>query len=92
MLPLTLLPSLMLSVAVERVDQGFQSVSATPCFFMPLRGAHAHPRTWKWAQPSVRMYPKALQHPVGTNEIGIVKDWHLIDIIGFKFGCTVSVN
>jgi hypothetical protein len=32
-LPLTLLPSLMLSVAVERVDQGFQSVSATPCFF-----------------------------------------------------------
>jgi methyltransferase of FxLD system len=85
-LPLTLLPSLMLSVAVERVDQGLQSVSATPCFFMPLRGAHAHPRTWEWAQPSVRMYPKALQHPVGTNEIGIMKDWHQMIIRWPQYG------
>jgi len=85
-LPLTLLPGLMLSVAVERVDQGFQSVSAKPCFFMPLRGAHAHPRTWEWAQPVVRMYPKALQHPVGTNEIGIVKDWHQMIIRWPQYG------
>ena len=75
-LPLTLLPSLMLSVALERVDHGFQSVSAKPCGFMPLRGAYAHPRTWEWAQPSVGVYPKKLPQPVGTNEIGIVKDWH----------------
>jgi len=75
-LPLTLLPSLMLSVALERVDHGFQSVSAKPCGFMPLRGVHAHPRTWEWAPPSVGMYPKTLPQPVGPNEIGIVKDWH----------------
>src|SRR6476469_1503059 len=50
-------------------DHGFQSVSAKPCGFMPLRGAYAHPRTWEWAQPSVGVYPKKRPQPVGTNEI-----------------------
>ena len=42
-LPLTIRPKLMLSVAFESAETHLRSVSAHFCIFLPLRGALAHP-------------------------------------------------
>jgi protein-L-isoaspartate(D-aspartate) O-methyltransferase len=42
-LPLTLLPGQMYSLALERRGEVWEALSARPCGFLPLRGAEAHP-------------------------------------------------
>lgn len=74
-LPLTILPGLMLSVALEPVDDEFHSVSALPCGFMPLRGASAHPPIGQWPQPRITVVPKTAQQASGTIEVSVEKDW-----------------
>lgn len=72
-LPLTILPGLMLSVALEADGEELRSVSARPCGFMPLRGEHAHPATWEWAEPSITITPR-LARPLPRIEFTLEKE------------------
>jgi protein-L-isoaspartate(D-aspartate) O-methyltransferase len=78
--PLALFPGLMLSVALEPVQNRLQSVSAVPCGFMPLRGAAAPPPDWEWAKPQITISPRA-ERQASTDCICVVeKPWNTVTV------------
>lgn len=79
-LPLTLLPGLMLSVALEPAGAGLKSVSARPCGFMPLRGQSAHPATWEWASPQISVVPKTTPQPAAAIEFTLEKAQNIVRV------------
>ncbi len=77
--PMTVLPGLMLSLALERRDGHWEAVSARPCGFVPLRGSEAHPDR-AWGSPQITLYPRT-SRGAGVRVRAIVdKEWSQLAI------------
>ncbi|HMQ30637.1 MAG TPA: methyltransferase domain-containing protein [Chloroflexaceae bacterium] len=72
--PVTVLPGVMLSLALERRGTVWEAVSARPCGFVLLRGAEAHPgRTW--GHPAITLTPRD-ERAGGVRAVAVVeKEW-----------------
>lgn len=77
--PITVLPSLMLSLALERRDTIWEAVSARPCGFVLLRGAEAHPGRG-WGQPVITLHPRDERVAQISARATIEKEWSEIQI------------
>lgn len=78
-LPLTLLPGQMLSLAVERRDDHWEAVSARPCGFLLMRGAEAHP-SGGWGSPRITLRPRD-ERATATRAAALVdKEWSQVEI------------
>lgn len=78
-LPLTLLPGQMLSLALERRDGLWEAVSARPCGFLLMRGAEAHP-SGAWGTPRITLRPHDERGgPLRAAAI-VDKEWSQIEI------------
>lgn len=78
-LPMTLLPAMMLSLALERQANGWQAVSARPCGFVLMRGAEAHPSR-AWGTPRIRVHPRAERTDATQARAAVEKEWSTIEI------------
>lgn len=77
--PVTVLPGVMLSLALERHDDVWEAVSARPCGFVLLRGAEAHPGR-SWGTPRIRLYPHAQRGASVRATATVEKEWSRIEI------------
>jgi protein-L-isoaspartate(D-aspartate) O-methyltransferase len=73
--PLTLIPDVMYSIAFDIHEIELRSVSAIPCGFLPLRGALAHPPTEHWAAPHITITPRMSILLTNRIECTIEKEW-----------------
>ncbi|NCC32021.1 MAG: methyltransferase domain-containing protein, partial [Chloroflexia bacterium] len=55
--PMTIFPSLMLSLAFEQRGSVWEALSAHPCGFVLLRGSEAHPGH-EWTSPRLILHPR----------------------------------
>jgi protein-L-isoaspartate(D-aspartate) O-methyltransferase len=78
-LPLTLLPGQMFSVALERRGAVWEAVSARPCGFILMRGAAAHPGE-STASPRIILRPRDAQGPGGRAAALVEKEWSQVEI------------
>lgn len=79
-LPMTVLPGVMLSLALERRADGlWEAVSARPCGFVLLRGAAAHP-DGAWGQPRLLLRPRDRQAGALSAAAVVEKEWSQIEI------------
>lgn len=77
--PMTVLPGVMLSLALEPRGEVWEAVSARPCGFVLLRGAEAHPgRTW--GTPRIVVYPRDERSAGVSAAATIEKEWSRIEI------------
>lgn len=78
--PVTVLPGVMLSLALERRGEVWEAVSARPCGFVRLRGAEAHPER-SWGQPSITLTPRDSRAD-GVSAVAVVeKEWSRLRIV-----------
>jgi protein-L-isoaspartate(D-aspartate) O-methyltransferase len=77
--PMTVLPGLMLSLALERRDQHWAAVSARPCGFVPLRGSEAHPDR-AWGSPQILLYPRTSRGASVSVRAMVEKEWSQLAI------------
>lgn len=75
--PVTVLPGVMLSLALEQRGDVWVAVSARPCSFVLLRGAEAHPGRAA-GQPRVTLRPRDERSPVVSAVATIEKEWSQI--------------
>jgi protein-L-isoaspartate(D-aspartate) O-methyltransferase len=77
--PMTVLPGLMLSLALERRGQHWEAVSARPCGFVPLRGSEAHPDR-AWGSPQILLYPRSSRGAGVRVRAMVDKEWSQLAI------------
>lgn len=78
-LPVTVLPGVMLSLALERHGAVWEAVSARPCSFVLLRGAEAHPGR-SWGPPAITVHPRDTRSD-GVRAVATVeKEWSRLEI------------
>lgn len=78
-LPMTLLPGQMYSLALERRDDAWEAISARPCGFLPMRGSEAHPIS-TWTNPRVVVRPHDERSGKPTAAAVVEKEWSQIEI------------
>lgn len=78
-LPLTLLPGQMLSLALERSDDLWEAVSARPCGFLLMRGAEAHP-SGGWGTPRIKLRPRDARGGPPRAAAIVEKEWNQVEI------------
>ncbi len=79
-LPMTMLPGLTLSLALERHDEAWVARSARPCGFVLLRGAEAHPGQPP-GSPQITLQPRKRRAGRRTIRALIERDWSRIEIV-----------
>jgi protein-L-isoaspartate(D-aspartate) O-methyltransferase len=72
--PMTVLPGLMLSLALERRNEHWEAISARPCGFVPLRGSEAHPDRG-WGNPRILLYPRSSRGEGARLRAMVDKEW-----------------
>ncbi|NTU79599.1 MAG: methyltransferase domain-containing protein, partial [Chloroflexales bacterium] len=77
--PVTVLPGLMLSLALEQRGQVWRAVSARPCGFVLLRGAEAHPGRSP-GTPQITLYPRDERGASTWARATAEKEWSRIEI------------
>lgn len=78
--PVTVLPGVMLSLALERRGEVWEAVSARPCGFVLLRGAEAHPGR-SWGRPAITLRPRD-QRAQHVSAVAVVeKEWSQLRIV-----------
>lgn len=78
-LPMSVLPGLMYSLALEQHADGWEAVSARPCGFLPMRGAEATPSN-AWGTPRILLRPHD-RHGRGLTAAAIIdKEWCQIEV------------
>jgi protein-L-isoaspartate(D-aspartate) O-methyltransferase len=77
--PMTVLPGLMLSLALEQRDGHWEAVSARPCGFVPLRGSEAHPDQ-AWGSPHILLYPRSSRGEGARVRAIVDKEWSQLAI------------
>lgn len=77
--PLTLLPGMMLSLALEQRGDHWVSVSARPCGFLLMRGSAAHPER-SWGIPQIDLYPRATRGASLRMAASIEKEWNRYEL------------
>ncbi len=78
--PVTVLPGLTLSLALEQRGEVWVAVSARPCGFVLLRGAEAHPGR-ALGTPQITLYPRAVRDPDVITMATAEKAWSRIEIV-----------
>jgi protein-L-isoaspartate(D-aspartate) O-methyltransferase len=81
LLPLTVMPYLMLSVALEVRGDLLESISTSYCGFMPLRGVAAHPQVWNTGSARVRVHPHEHRQHVTQIETHLDREWAQLDVV-----------
>ncbi len=77
--PVTVLPGVMLSLALERRGQVWEAVSARPCSFVLLRGAEPHPSR-RWGSPTITLRPRDEKGAGFSARALVEKAWSQIEI------------
>jgi protein-L-isoaspartate(D-aspartate) O-methyltransferase len=78
-LPITLLPGQMFSLALERRNEHWETVSARPCGFLPMRGSEAHPQH-AWGGLRITVHPRD-ERTSSTRAAAILdKEWSQIEL------------
>lgn len=78
--PISLLPGLTLSLALEERESGaWEAISARPCGFLPMRGAEAHPGR-AWGRPRIVLHPHAEQHANVQAAATVEKGWNRYEL------------
>lgn len=77
--PVTVLPGVMLSLALERRGEVWEAVSARPCGFVLLRGAEAHPGR-SWGRPAITLRPRD-ERAARVSAVAVIeKEWSQLRI------------
>jgi protein-L-isoaspartate(D-aspartate) O-methyltransferase len=77
--PITVLPGLMLSLALEQRGDHWEAISARPCGFVPLRGSEAHPGNG-WGRPQITLWPRDTRGEGGRVAATVDKEWSQLSI------------
>jgi protein-L-isoaspartate(D-aspartate) O-methyltransferase len=78
-LPLTLLPGQMYSLALERRGEQWATITARPCGFLPMRGSEAHP-SGPWGAPQITLRPRDERGGPPSGVALVEKEWSRIEI------------
>jgi protein-L-isoaspartate(D-aspartate) O-methyltransferase len=77
--PISLLPGLTLSLALEERDAAWEAISARPCGFVLMRGAEAHPGRG-WGTPQIRLHPRTGPAPELQAAATVEKTWNRYEL------------
>ncbi|WP_129677199.1 methyltransferase domain-containing protein [Candidatus Chloroploca sp. Khr17] len=78
--PMTIFPSLMLSLAFEQRGSVWEALSAHPCGFVLLRGSEAHPGR-DWTSPRLVLHPRDERTTAIRSSATIEKEWSQIVVV-----------
>jgi protein-L-isoaspartate(D-aspartate) O-methyltransferase len=77
--PISLLPGLTLSLALEQRGDQWEAVSARPCGFLLMRGAEAHPAR-AWGSPRITLRPRDERGPGVQATASVTKEWNQYEL------------